>query len=99
MTLTDLQCLSHVRTVSAAHKNFPGIWHMPNYSLVSWVPKTGKNKKSCEKSFREDRLKFFPYKTSRERKMAYGQQHFSVRFFTPTTPSHTSFSDSSLSVV
>ena len=23
----------------------PGIWHMPNYSLVSWVPKTGKNKK------------------------------------------------------
>ena len=26
-------------------KKFPGIWHMPNYSLISWVPKTGKNKK------------------------------------------------------
>ena len=26
-------------------KNVPGIWHMPNYSLISWVPKTGKNKK------------------------------------------------------
>ena len=22
------------------------IWHMPNYSLISWVPKTGKNKKN-----------------------------------------------------
>ena len=26
-------------------KNFPDIWHMPSYSLISWVPKTGKNKK------------------------------------------------------
>ncbi len=26
-------------------KNVPGIWHMPSYSLISWVPKTGKNKK------------------------------------------------------
>ena len=26
-------------------KNFQAIWHMPNYSLISWVPKTGKNKK------------------------------------------------------
>ena len=26
-------------------KNVPGIWHMPNYSLIFWVPKTGKNKK------------------------------------------------------
>ena len=31
-------------------------------------------------------------------KMAYGQQHFLVWFFAPATPSHTSFSDSSLSV-
>ena len=31
-------------------------------------------------------------------KMAYGQQHFLVWFFDPVTPSHTSFSDSSLSV-
>ena len=31
-------------------------------------------------------------------KMAYGQQHFLVWFFTQSTPSHTSFSDSSLSV-
>ena len=30
--------------------------------------------------------------------MAYGQQHFLLRFFTPVTPSHTSFSDCSLSV-
>ena len=30
--------------------------------------KQDKTKKSCEKSFREDRLKFFPYKTSCERK-------------------------------
>ena len=30
--------------------------------------KQEETKKSCEKSFREDRLKFFPYKTSRERK-------------------------------
>ena len=26
-------------------KNVQDIWHMPNYSLISWVPKTGKNKK------------------------------------------------------
>ena len=26
-------------------ENVPGIWHMPNYSLISWVPKTEKNKK------------------------------------------------------
>ena len=26
-------------------KNVHDIWHMPNYSLISWVPKTGKNKK------------------------------------------------------
>ena len=31
-------------------------------------------------------------------KMGYGQQHFLVGFFTPGTPSHTSFSDPSLSV-
>ena len=30
-------------------------------------------------------------------KMAYGQQHFLVRFFTPATPWQTSFSDPSLS--
>ena len=27
-------------------KNVPGIWHMPSYSLISWEPKTGKNKKT-----------------------------------------------------
>ena len=27
-------------------KNVQAIWHMPNYSLISWVPKTGKNKKN-----------------------------------------------------
>ena len=26
-------------------KNFQAIWDMPNYSLISRVPKTGKNKK------------------------------------------------------
>ena len=26
-------------------KNVQAIWHMPNYSLISWAPETGKNKK------------------------------------------------------
>ena len=36
--------MSQFRTVSAANKNFQDILDMPNYSLMSWVPKTGKNK-------------------------------------------------------
>ena len=41
-------------------KNFQAIWHMPSYSLISWVPKTGKNKKIQRWSFFLDRSKDFP---------------------------------------
>ena len=41
-------------------KNVPGIWHMPNYSLIFWVPKTGKNKKFQRWVFFLDRSKDFP---------------------------------------
>ena len=34
-------------------KNFEAIWDMPNYSLMSMVPKTGKIKKYPEKTFFE----------------------------------------------
>ena len=49
-------------------KNFQDIWHMPNYSLIFQYLKQEKTKKSSEDPFREDRLKYFPYKSSRERK-------------------------------
>ena len=42
---TVVQYNLQVRTVSAANKKVQDIWHMPNYFLISWVPKTGKNKK------------------------------------------------------
>ena len=40
-------------------KNLHGIWHMPNYSLVSWVPKTGKNKKSQRRPKKLGPIKVF----------------------------------------
>ena len=40
-------------------KNFPGIWHMPNYSLVSWIPKTGKKQKILWKVFSGGPVNFF----------------------------------------
>ena len=61
-------CFSQVRTVSAAHKKVQAIWDMPNHSLIPWVPKTGKTKKSSDIQKSKDQLKFFPYKTSRDRK-------------------------------
>ena len=41
-------------------KNVQDIWHMPNYSLISWVPKTGKNKKIQRESFPGGPIKVFP---------------------------------------
>ena len=37
------------------------IWHMPNYSLISWVPKTGKNKKFQRKVFSGGPIKGFSF--------------------------------------
>ena len=36
--------ISQILTVSDEKtENVSGIWDMPNYFLISWVPKTGKN--------------------------------------------------------
>ena len=39
---------TEIRAHGLQTKNVQDIWHMPNYSLISWVPKTGKTKKSSK---------------------------------------------------
>ena len=50
---TYCTCIIHHRSIQSQlqTKNVQAIWHMPNYSLISWVPKTGKNKKFQRKVF------------------------------------------------
>ena len=65
-TTTDLQKymyihISHRSVQSQLQiKNDQAIWHMPSYSLISWVPKTGKNKKIQRWSFSGGPINTFP---------------------------------------